>query len=230
LTRIGRWASSRFPSFFFFQREYKGEWIVKNVTDKPPLSPVLVPEASFFNGKDLTGRSGLAGYWQVQDGAIIGAPPPGKAAHTFLVSNKTYKDFDLKFEVRRKDGVGNSGVQFRSELKDQQRFTVVGPQCEIDSTTFKLPPGSLVTEPTGSPLYIKSGPEVAAKYKNAEFNEFHIRCVGKHVRIEVNGVTAIDGEYAGVSDEGVIAWQLHGAQSPREVVFRNIAFTDLSRK
>ena len=194
-----------------------------------PSCPKPAGANAFFNGKVLTGWDGLPGYWRVADGAIVVACPPGQPAHTFLVSQKPYKDFDLKFQIRRKDGVGNSGVQFRSQMKDRGRFTVVGPQCEIDSANFAFPPGSLVTEPDLKPLAVKApGAAIAKAYKDANFNAFHIRCIGKHVTIKVNGVTAIDGDYPGVPDEGVIAWQIHGTKTPRELTFKDIEFTDLS--
>jgi hypothetical protein len=104
----------------------------------------------------------------------------------------------------------------------------VGPQCEIDSAQFAYPPGSLLTEPSAQPLHEKAPAAVARAYEDADFNAFHIRCTGKHVLIEVNGITAIDGDYPSLPDEGVIAWQLHGSRTPREIAFRNIQFTDLS--
>jgi WD40 repeat protein len=188
------------------------------------------PASAFFNGEDLSGWEGLPGYWDVKDGAIVGRPPPGRPAHTFLVSRKKYRDFDLKFEARRLDGVGNSGVQFRSRLIDAGQYKVVGPQVEIDSLDYNFPPGSLLTEPNLKPLHEKAPrDEVARVYKDADFNAFHVRCVGKHVTIRVNGVTTIDGDFDSLPDEGVIAWQLHGRMTPKEVTFRNIEFTDLSR-
>jgi serine/threonine protein kinase len=200
-------------------------------TPAPPVvsapAPVLNAPGLFFNGKDLTGWYGLEGYWRVEDGAIVGRPPPGKPEHTFLISDKTYRNFDLRFDVRRTDGTGNSGVQFRSLVKDRVKCTVIGPQCEIDSANFTYPPGSMVTEPNLEPFALKARPEVAQKYKDADWNDFHIRCLGKHVLIEVNGVTAIDGSYPELPDEGVIAFQIHGGRPAREITFRNIEFREL---
>jgi hypothetical protein len=187
-----------------------------------------VASSTFFNGKDLTGWEGLDDCWSAKDGAIVGVPVPGRKTHTFLCSKKKYRDFDLKFEVRRKHATGNSGVQFRSQLSDRALFKVVGPQCEIDSANFDFPPGSLVSEPNLKPFAVKSPRvDIARLYKDADFNAFHIRCVGKHVTIKVNGVTAIDGNFPALPDEGTIAWQLHGGRPPWEITFRNIEFTDL---
>jgi hypothetical protein len=195
----------------------------------PPEKARAKRAGRLFNGEDLTGWEGLPGYWRAQGGALVGACPPGRPAHTFLVSQKAYKDFDLKFEARRKDGVGNSGVQFRSRVADRRKCTVVGPQCEIDSARHAFPPGSLLTEPDLRPLAVRAPrAAVAAAYRDAGFNAFHIRCVGKHVTIKVNGVTTIDDDYPCLPDEGVLAWQLNGHSVPREVTFRNIEFTDLT--
>ena len=88
---------------------------------------------SFFNGKNLDGWEGLIKeYWSVKDGAIVGSTlPKGINFNTFLCSKKKYKDFELKFKIRLKDGAGNSGVQIRSRIHDPKKFAVTGPQCDI---------------------------------------------------------------------------------------------------
>src|SRR5580700_4457734 len=89
-------------------------------------------KSDFFNGKDFQGWEGLIDeYWSIKDGAIIGATPKGLNFSTFLCSKRTYKDFELRFEVRLKDGKGNSGVQIRSKLADLKTYAVWGPQCDM---------------------------------------------------------------------------------------------------
>src|SRR5919206_2906852 len=100
------------------------------------LFPVLALAADdrhtlFFNGKDLEGWEGLTEYWSYKDGALVGYTPTDPGFNTFLCSKKKYKDFELKFKVRLKGGVGNSGVQIRSAVLDRDKFTVRGPQCDI---------------------------------------------------------------------------------------------------
>src|SRR3954452_8726235 len=85
----------------------------------------------FFNGKNLEGWEGLEEYWSVKDGAIVGASPSGLKFNTFLCSKKKYGDFELRFQIRLKDGKGNSGVQIRSEIFDRKTFAVKGPQADI---------------------------------------------------------------------------------------------------
>ncbi len=186
--------------------------------------------ASFFNGRNLDGWQGLSDFWHVKNRAIVGTVPIGKRAHTFLCSNREYKDFELKFRARLLGGVGNSGVQFRSKIKDPVKFTVVGPQCEICGLGRARPyaPGSLVSEPHGTPDVPAAADQVARIYREADFNDFEIRCVGQHVRIKLNGQTTVDADFPAMPDEGLIGWQMHGNDPPREVTFKDIEFRDLS--
>src|SRR5260370_13751117 len=90
-------------------------------------------DKEFFNGKDLTGWEGLLDqFWTVKDGAIVGSGGDKNVPfNTFLCSNKKYKDFELSFQIRLKDGKGNSGVQIRSKIHDMKKFAVTGPQADI---------------------------------------------------------------------------------------------------
>ncbi|HEV8000684.1 MAG TPA: SUMF1/EgtB/PvdO family nonheme iron enzyme, partial [Planctomycetaceae bacterium] len=186
---------------------------------------------TFFNGKNLAGWEGLKGFWQVEDHALVGRVPEGaKSAHTFLCSKREFSDFEVRFRARLAGGVGNSGFQFRSKFRDPKTFWLVGPQCEIcvQDRNRKYPTGSLVTEPTGEPSLAPVAADVDRIFKLADFNDFEIRCVGKHVRIKVNGLTTVDADFPSMLDEGFIGWQMHGKNPPREVTFKDIEFTNLS--
>ena len=180
-----------------------------------------------FNGKDLTGWVGLK-YWSVKDGAIVGdTSPDGVAFNTFLCSKKKYKDFELTFKVRLKGGTGNSGVQIRSAIFDQIKLAVAGPQCDIAIGYW----GSLYGEALPAVGMMKAAPKdvVEKVLKKADFNDFYIKCVGKHVTVKLNGATTVDDDFEKMADEGIIAWQIHGGGA-MEVTFKAIQFKDLSRK
>ncbi len=187
-------------------------------------------EEKFFNGKDLAGWQGLKDYWAVKDGSIIGTCPPGELVETFLVSKQTYKDFDLKFRVQRKDGRGGTAVQFRSHVTDDKQWVVCGPYCEIGAPFATYVPGSLLVSPAATWGPIRASERVSRVYDDAGFNSFHIRCVGSHVYINVNGVTAVDGDYPDIPAEGVIALQFEKFRPPDELTFKDIVFEDLTRK
>jgi hypothetical protein len=180
----------------------------------------------FFNRKDLTGWDGNSELWSVKDGAIVGnTGEKGIKGNTFLISKRPYKDFELSCDVQLKNGAGNSGIQIRSKVVDEKKWVVHGPQADMAKGYW----GSLYGEGKGM---MKAAPkDVVAKAvpKDGEFVAYYIKCVGKHVTIKLNGMTTIDDDFNDMPDEGIIAFQLHQG-GPMEVTFKNIQFTDLSKK
>jgi serine/threonine protein kinase len=186
-----------------------------------------VAAGDFFNGKDFTGWEGLTDrFWSVKDGAIVGSTfPDGNKFNTFLCSKKKYKDFELKFKVKLtgKGWSGNSGVQIRSEIRDVKTFAVTGPQCDMGDDYW----GSLYGENFGGMMKAADKDEVARALKKGDFNDYSIRCVGKHVTIQLNGVTTVDDDFEKLPAEGIIAWQLHAGKA-MEVHFKDIEFKELT--
>jgi hypothetical protein len=189
-------------------------------------SPALAddtPARGFFDGKSLDGWEGLTEYWSVKDGAIVGSTEPkGITFNTFLCSKKKFKDFELSFQIRLKEGKGNSGVQIRSEIFDSKRFAVKGPQCDIGEGYW----GSLYGEEIGGMMKASTKETIAKAVKPADFNDYKIRCVGHHVTITINGTTMVDEEFSKMMPEGIVAFQIHGG-GPMEVTFRNFQFKEI---
>jgi len=181
------------------------------------------PARGFFDGKSLDGWEGLTEYWSIKDGAIVGSTEPkGINFNTFLCSKKKFKDFELSFQIRLKEGKGNSGVQIRSEIFDSKRFAVKGPQCDIGEGYW----GSLYGEEIGGMMKASTKEMIAKAVKPADFNDYKIRCVGQHVTITINGTTMVDGDFSKMMPEGIIAFQIHGG-GPMEVTFRNFQFKEI---
>ncbi len=196
----------------------------KGVIGSETVNPQAATEAPFFNGKDLTGWEGLIDqYWSVKNGSIVGSTLPGVAPfNTFLCSKNKYKDFELQFQVKL-NKAGNSGVQIRSSIHDRGKFAVTGPQADMGDQFW----GSLYGENFGGNLKAADVDLVKKILKEEDFNDYFIRCVGKHVTIKLNGAVTVDDDFAQLPDDGIIAWQIHGSK-PLEVTFRNIRFKDLS--
>jgi hypothetical protein len=183
-------------------------------------------KSSLFNGKDLEGWEGLKEYWSVKDGAIIGTNGDKNVPfNTFLWTTKRYNDFEMKFQIRLKDGKGNSGVQIRSEILDKKQLSAKGPQCDIGQEYW----GSLYGENFGGMMKAAPKDVVKKALKPAEFNVYYIKCVGKHVTIKLNGETTVDDDFPKMPDDGLIGLQLHGGHV-MEVTFKDIQFKDLSAK
>jgi hypothetical protein len=175
-----------------------------------------------FDGKSLTGWEGLTNHWKVADGAIVGSHDGSLKTNTFLCTQKSYKDFEFSFQVRLKDGKGNSGVQFRSEVIDKEKWAVKGPQADIADKYW----GSLYGEQFGGMMKQCDFDKVKTKLKSNDFNDYFIRVVGKKVTIKVNGITTVDEEFEKLPAEGIIALQIH--QGPAmEVAFRELKFREL---
>jgi formylglycine-generating enzyme required for sulfatase activity/Leucine-rich repeat (LRR) protein/predicted Ser/Thr protein kinase len=186
------------------------------------LPPGFMP---LFNGKDLDGWEGLSEYWSVKDGALVGSTlPEGVKFNTSLCSKKKFRDFELSFKVRLtgKGWSGNSGVQIRSRIFDRDRFAVEGPQCDIGDIYW----GSLYGEHSGGMMKQAPAEVVKRVLKENDFNDYSIKCVGKHVTIKLNGESMVDGDFEKLPEEGIIAWQLHTGP-PMEVTFKDIRVADL---
>jgi hypothetical protein len=173
---------------------------------------------------DLKGWVGLKEFWRVEGGALIGESEKRLNFNTFLCSQKAYRDFELSFQVRLRGGQGNSGVQIRSALFDLEHYAVMGPQCDMGQIYW----GSLYGEHFGGMM--KQAPKeiVTRVLKADDFNDYSIRCVGKHVTIKLNGETTVDADFPTLPERGLICWQLH-AGPPMQVTFKNIKFKDLSK-
>jgi len=182
-------------------------------------------DKDFFNGKDLTGWEGLVDqFWSVKDGAIVGSTAPeGIKYNTFLCSKKKYKDFELQFQVKLTPGKsGNSGVQIRSHIHNMKTFAVTGPQCDMGQQYW----GSLYGENFGGMMKAADANLVKKILKVEDFNDYYIKCIGKHVTIKLNGETTVDDDFPKMPDEGIIAWQIHGGPA-MEVTFRKIQFKEI---
>ncbi len=176
-----------------------------------------------FLTEDLSGWEGLIKeHWTYKDGELIGTTPKGLKSNTFLCSKKKYKDFEMTFKVKLKDGQGNSGVQIRSKLADKKWYAVAGPQCDIGEGWW----GSLYGERLPGGMMKAAPKDVQKTIKKDDYNDYSIRCVGKRVTIKINGVTTVDDEFPKMEDEGIIAFQLH-TPGPMTVMFKDIVFKEI---
>jgi uncharacterized protein (TIGR03067 family) len=209
---------------------YRNLWLQSLAPGEETPRPAADAWHPLFNGTDLTGWKGLPGFWRWENGELVGAFAPGRRAHTFLFSQRKYRDFELKFQVRLKGGdrAGNSGVQIRSRITDELRCVVKGPQCEIGNHGSGSTWGSLVTEPAGRPWVLADRDRVKQVVKQDAFNDYRVRCVGKHITITINGSAMVDADFPTMPEEGVIAWQLHGGYPNMEVRFRDVQIKELS--
>lgn len=179
----------------------------------------------FPAGKELENWEGQPGAWKVDRDEIVGSPADKK--RTWLISKKPYRDFELKFQVKLKDGKGGSGVVVRGQ--NAGPFDTRGPMIKIGDGWGGW--GSLTWEVSGTPKIAMPAAlqETVEKVVNkSDFNDYFIKCEGKHITIQVNGITTADTDWDPLPEEGILGFQFHGGKgATEEVRFRNAFIRDL---
>ncbi|MGL4401206.1 MAG: 3-keto-disaccharide hydrolase [Luteolibacter sp.] len=150
----------------------------------------------------------------------------------FLISEKTYGDFIFEGEVLLPPGKANSGFIFRGQVQPNKVF---GYQCEVDGNAERAWSGGLYDEGRrmwfASPIKGDAASEAAFKqraggtFKRDAWNTYRITCVGKSIKIEVNGVVTTDIE-DDKDASGVIGLQHHGEKG-QTYKFRNLRIKEL---
>lgn len=172
-----------------------------------------------FNGSDLSGWDGDPRLWSVAGGSIVGSTDGRPlSANSFLVSERKFGDFVLRFEVKLRNG--NSGMQFRSERTE--RWTVRGYQADFASGKGW---GNLHGEGLPRGLILDGWQDRAEHVVGTGWNRIEVLCEGYRIRISVNGTVTNDVLDPGALT-GVLAMQLHRGE-PMRVEFRNIRIRTL---
>jgi putative membrane-bound dehydrogenase-like protein len=180
----------------------------------PTQTPILATAWSldrFFNGRDLAGWSGDGVSWSVEDGEIVGRTS-GLARNEFLVSELELTDFRLSFDVRLAGDQGNSGIQFRSRLRDDGE--VEGYQADVGAGWW----GALYEE-HGRGLLSPAHDD--ARVLRDGWNRYEIEAKGHRVRTWINGQPCVDLDDPDGALRGFVALQIHSG-GPTEVRFRNL--------
>ena len=173
---------------------------------------------SLFNGKDLSGWEGDLKLWKVVDGTIVG-DSSGIEHNQFLVTKDEFGNFELKLEFRLKDGIGNSGVQFRTK-RIPNSTEVSGYQADIGENYW----GCLYDESRRNKILAAPKKEELDKVlKRDDWNKYRILCEGRHIQLWINDFKTVDYTEAdeAIEQKGLIALQIHGGP-PGEAHYRNI--------
>lgn len=197
-----------------------------------------------FDGKSLDGWQGVEGFWSVVDGAIQGQttaehPTDG---NTFLVwQGGDVGDFEFRGKVRFEGN--NSGVQYRSELVDPDKFAMAGYQADLHPSQDYF--GMMYGERTSRGIIATRGQrivvsadgktDVVGEVGNREplvaedWNELRIIAVGNRLVHQINGITTVDitDNDPNARASGKLGLQLH-AGPPMKVEFRSLLMRPLT--
>ncbi len=175
-----------------------------------------------FNGKDLTGWKGDAALWTVEDGVLVGRCE-GLKKSSYLVSEASFADFEMEFDIKLSGTNANSGVQYRSTI-DPKKVDPVGYQADIGQVYW----GSIYVTDERFGLLAGAKEEVWKKaVKPDDWNRYTIRAEGDRHVLTINGVTTVEAT-DGRHKDGILALQLHvGAKM--EARFRNLRIRRLGK-
>jgi hypothetical protein len=187
---------------------------------------------SLFNGTDLSGWIGAVDGYAVQDGALVCIPEKGGNLYT----EKEYRDFILKFEFKLTPGA-NNGLGIRAPLEGDAAY--VGMELQILDDTAEQYKDLKPYQYHGS-IYGVVPCQRGYQRPVGEWNEQVVTCVGRRVKVELNGATIVDADIDEASQNGTI----DGADHPglknetghigflghgHRVEFRNLRIKDLAQ-
>ena len=182
---------------------------------------------SIFDGKTLNGwKAPDMSIWSVEDGAITGTVTRERLPkeNVFIVwQGGKVDDFELKFKFRMFGEKANSGMQFRSQVKE--RGLVHGYQADITILGKSLggiwdeygPRNSLAARGERS-VIDENGKKTITQFADAaelmkgidleQWNEYHIIARGDHIILKMNGRTTselTDREKGKALSSGILA-------------------------
>lgn len=202
---------------------------------------------SLFNGTDLAGWQGDKKYWSVRDGAITGESTEANPLkhNTFLVwQGGDVRDFELCVTCRIRGN--NSGIQYRSQLVDREKFVVHGYQADFgpgESHNGKLydeggraalaqPGQKVVIHPDGEIEVVAALGDAKAIKKGIPEDtwvEYVIIARGNRLVHQIDGQTVVDATDEQADERelaGLLALQIHGGE-PMTVQFKNVRLKTL---
>lgn len=186
---------------------------------------------AIIGGDDLKIWKGLKGYWYSQDGVLGGRQTKENSRQTFLVLPYRLGDFELRLKYKFVSPEGNSGIQFRSKILEQETYRVGGYQADIDATGAY--DGSIYDEAgvvggrgtisnrgdkttwdaqdQRRAVKVASSVDLLKVINVGDWNDVKLVAKANHITFSINGrvMTEVIDESPNAAREGVLALQLH---------------------
>ena len=194
--------------------------------------------ASLFNGKDLTGwvvDSGSKNSWRIENGSLVVTGPGDYRESGWLLTERDYSDFILKFEFQPSPGT-NSGVAFWAQPEEVFERLPHHPQIELfDGDKRDIRNGSFVWSKSIRSVDIVP-PDRAVEIKEPGlWNTVEMEVHGNRLGVMINGRVVLRRDVTKLAESpnahpgllrrsGRIGFQSHTGT----VRFRNIEINELS--
>ncbi|MBI1830592.1 MAG: DUF1080 domain-containing protein [Planctomycetes bacterium] len=224
-----------------------------------------------FNGMDLDGWEGDTAFWRWgkgvlpkagSGGELIGLETDPAVHNTRIWSSRTYKDFELEFDVRLRTDKQAAVIVRQTKELIGTKHDVTGFKVWLGGDTKLMGWGDAVwfrgawtlkakakdaikavknddyygsatcvgqaSQPdTGCPSSSKCVSLESLTYELAlsNYNRVLIRCVGKQLTVQINGVTVLDQEMKELPASGVLGFVKFVGP---DVIFRNLRLREIA--
>lgn len=181
---------------------------------------------SLFDGITFTGWEGDLSKFRIEDGAIVaGSLKAPLNRNYFLCTTERYDNFELELKVKLVGEDANAGIQIRTE-RIPNDTEVIGYQADMGQQYW----GCLYDESRRKRVLQQPAPDLIKKIvKQEAWNDYRIRCEGKHIELWLNGVQTVDytEDEDGIAQTGIIAVQIHSGK-PAEASYKDIRIRRLA--
>jgi hypothetical protein len=184
------------------------------------LQPAAGGEDGFvklFNGKDLTGLKivpeSATSVFKAEDGVLKVSGKPAGYFHT----DKSFKNFVLRFDWRYPDKAGNSGLLVYIQPPHR-----VWPHCVEVQGAYGSHGQIFALKPAKGKYTNDTAARKAALKPANEWNHTEVISKDGHLTAKVNGAIVSEGQTEALT-AGPLGWQSEGAP----IEFRNIVLKEL---
>ncbi|MGE0019217.1 MAG: DUF1080 domain-containing protein [Draconibacterium sp.] len=189
---------------------------------------------SLFNGKNLDGWQGNLTDYYAENGEMIVDPKMG--GHGNIYTAKEYSDFNFRFEFQLTPGA-NNGLGIRAPLEGDAAY--VGMEIQILDDSAPVYANLHEYQYHGSVYGVISAKRGFQK-PVGEWNTEEVIVNGTHIKVILNGVTIVDGDFKEASKNGTLDHKEHPGLLRKkgyigflghgsELKFRNLRIKDLSK-
>lgn len=154
-----------------------------------------------FDGKTLNGWQGGKDGYEIKDGVLICKPKGGGNLYT----DKEYGNFVYRFEFKLTPGA-NNGIGIRTPMQGDPAF--VGMEIQILDDGHDNYKGIKDYQAHGSVYGVIPAKRGHLK-PTGEWNSEEITVDGTKVKVVLNGVTIVDGDFAEARDKGTMDGREH---------------------
>lgn len=169
---------------------------------------------SLFNGENFDGWTIIEQPIDVKivDGSMQIHMTQHTARHSFIRTNKTYKNFIFEVDFKRNLNM-DSGILFRSEATPDTAFSALfGYMVKVDPSSTRLWTGGVFLDYGNGITWLHSLEGVSrarhAEKEEGEWNHLRIEAIGEEIKIWLNNIPVVhmlDDKYK----KGYIALKAH---------------------